>query len=210
MGGRRMVYLHTFQGFILRKILLSIICAFFVTHSANAAIYQWYDHDYNGSLWLSDSPAIPYENLSGQLLWWADLADASMRGANLSNTNLSFSTFARASLSQVTFSNSWLYGVNFIDADLTYADFTGSNLEYANFQNANLFHVNLSDANLSDLRNWDSAFWLAARYNSNTIFPEGMDPNDYAMFELEVPAPAAGFLCLAGVLLRTKRRSVLD
>jgi hypothetical protein len=193
------------KGFILRKIL-SIVCTLFVAHSANATIYQWYDHDADGSLWLSDSNPVPHVDLSGQLLWWAELSDATLRGANLSNTNLVFSTFGRASLSQVNFSNSWLYGVNFLEADLTYADFTGSNLEYANVQHANLFHVNLSDANLSNLRNWEDAFWLAARYNANTIFPEGMDPDAFAMFELEVPAPAVGFVFLMGTILKPRRR----
>ena len=116
--------------------------------------------------------------LRGSTFVVGNLADASLRRANLTHTNLEFSTLARASLSQATFIQAWLYGVNFIDADLTYADFTGSNLEYANVFGANMFHVNLSDANLSNLRNWDEAFWLAARYNANTIFPEGMNPDE--------------------------------
>jgi hypothetical protein len=191
---------------MLRKIL-TIICACCACSTSNAEIYQWYDHDYDGSLWLSDSNATPYEDLSGQLLWWAELADASLRGANFSNTNLVFSTFARASLSQANFSNSWLYGVNFLDADLSYADFTGSNLEYANVQHVNLFHANLSDANLSNLRNWEDAFWLAARYNANTLFPEGMNPTEFAMIELEIPTPAAGFVFLGLGLLTPRRKN---
>ena len=192
------------KGLILRKIL-RIFCVLGISCSAHAEIYQWYDHDADGSLWLSDSIVAPNANLEGQLLWWADLADASLRRANLTHTNLEFSTLARASLSQATFIQAWLYGVNFIDADLTYADFTGSNLEYANVFGANMFHVNLSDANLSNLRNWDEAFWLAARYNANTIFPEGMNPDEYAMFELEVPAPATALLFFA-IAIKTRRR----
>ena len=192
------------KGSILRKILGTIF-ALGVSCSANADIYQWYDHDADGSLWLSDSYVTPGVDLEGQLLWWANLADASLRRANLSHTNLVFSTFARASLSQTTFNQAWLYGVNFINADLTYANLSGTNLEYANVQGANLFRANISDANLSNLRNWEDAMWLAAQYNANTIFPEGMNPEELAMFELEIPAPAVGYLFL-GLLLQPTRR----
>ncbi len=176
-----------------------------MTYSATADIYQWFDWDGDGSMWLSDSTIEPYADVSDQLLWWADLADASLRHAYFMNTNLDYSTLARASLSQANFTGASLYGVNFVEADLTNANFTSAILSFANVSDANLFHVNVSNADLSNLRNWEDAMWLAAQYNANTIFPDGMNPEEFAMFELEVPTPAVGFVFL-GVLFRSKRR----
>jgi len=184
---------------------ISVVFSFLISFSVHADIYQWYDWDGDGSKWLSDSTVEPNADLSGQLLWWANLSDATLVHANFQNTNLDFSTLARASLSQANFTGASLHGVNFTDADLTNADLTTTDLRFANVKDANLFHANMSNANLSNLRNWEDAMWLAALYNANTIFPEGMHPEELAMIELQVPAPAVGFVFLY-VFIKPRRR----
>jgi len=182
-----------------------VIC--FTTPLCVAEIWQWTDGDGDGSLWLSDSIAQPSTDLSGQILWWADLPYANLHHANLTNTDFSF-----ANLYGVNFKIANLSFANLTNADLeesilAYASFFGANLDSANIAEANMFYADFSNADLSNLENWESAFWLAARYNANTIFPDGMNPNDYAMIELEVPAPSSTLLLTVLVLAVRRNRS---
>ena len=175
-----------------------------------ADIWQWTDGDNNGSLWLSSSLVEPNADLSNQVLWWADLPFTNLHHANLVNTDLSYANLFGANLKIANLSNANLFDANLENSILAYASFFGATLESANIGDANMFYADFSNANLSGLENWESAFWLAARYNANTIFPDGMDPNDYAMIELEVPAPAAGiFLTLLMLNLRKRNLSIL-
>ncbi len=172
-----------------------------------ADIWQWTDGDEDGSLWLSDSFVEPYADLSDQLLWWAELPYANLHHANLTYTNLSYANLIGASLkvSEGSFAN--LSNANLDSSILAYAEFVGANFEGANVDNANMFYANFSNANLEHIVNWNTAFWLAARYNANTIFPEGMDPNDYAMIELEIPAPGAISIFFLSLFQLKHRRS---
>lgn len=185
----------------------SIFISLILTCPVHATIYQWFDWDNDGSLWLSDAEVEPYTDLSGQLLWWADLADASLRHSYFIDSNLEYSTLARARLSQADFTNANLRGVNFSDADLTYVNLQGASLEFANVKGANLFHADLSDTNLTNLRNWENAMWLASTYNDNTIFPEGMNPEDLAMFYVELPAPATALVFLSLGIFSPRRKN---
>ena len=178
------------RGFSLRFIAGLIFAA--SASSANADIYQWYDGDGDGSLWLSASSAEPYSNINRQVLWWAELQNANLAYANLSAANLSHAN---------------LYEANLENADLAFTILVGANLQSTNFLNANLFYANVADANLTDMDNWDSAFWLAARYNENTIFPSGMNPEQFGMIELGVPAPSALTLLGLSFFYSRRRRS---
>jgi hypothetical protein len=161
-----------------------------ISSTASADIYQWYDGDGDGSLWLSSSIAEPFSNLSNELLWWADLQNVNLQYANISNANL-----AHANLSNT----------NLEYADLAFTSFIGADLHGTNMQSANVFYADFSGANLSELENWNEAFWLASKYTQTTIFPYGMDPNDFGMIEIEVPAP--GIIPLLGIsILILKRR----
>ena len=164
------------------------------TSMSVADIWQWTDGDNNGSLWLSNSLVEPYADLSDPVPSSAESPLANLHRAKLVNTNLSYANLFGANFKIADLSYANLFAANLENSVLAYASFFGATLESANIGDANMFYADFSDANLSYLENWESAFWLAARYNANTIFPEGMDPNDYAMIELEVPAPATGIL----------------
>ena len=176
---------------------ISFVCVVCITTPICVAdIWQWTDGDNDGSLWLSNSYAEPYADLSNQTLWWADLPYANLHYANLENTDFSYANLSYANLVEAELENSIL----------AYASFFGANLESANIADANMFYADFSDANLYGLENWETAFWLAARYNANTIFPEGMNPEDYAMIELEVPAPSVfSLLLFSGAIPRRRR-----
>ena len=176
------------------------------TTSSSADIYQWYDGDGDGSLWLSDSLSEPYADLSTQTLWWANLPLANLHHAALMFTNFSFADLGGANLSLADLSYANLSEANLENTDFAYTSFFGANLDSSNIQDANMFHADFSDADLSNLENWESAFWLAARYNDNTIFPVGMDPNNFAMIEVEVPAPGT-FLLIGAACFRSRRRT---
>jgi uncharacterized protein YjbI with pentapeptide repeats len=172
--------LNYFIGFIL-----------LITASrAGASIYQWFDGDNNGSLWLSNSVVEPYSDLSSEILWWANLETANLNHSNFAFSDLSFAHLYEANLSASDLSYSNLFNANLGSADLAFADFSGADLQFSNIGNANMFYADFSNANLSNVQNWDSSFWLAAKYDANTIFPEGMNPVDYGMSYLEVPSPA--------------------
>ena len=173
------------------KILGYFLASLFSVGPASADVYQWYDGDGDSSTWLSNTVVEPYANLSQQTLWWADLPFANLHHANLILANLSYAN---------------LFSANLSAANASYADLHDANLGSSNIGNANLFYADLSDANLLQMENWESAFWLSARYNENTIFPDGMDPHEYGMIELAIPSPATGVLFTCICLTRRRRR----
>ena len=181
-----------------------VVCA--TTAVCVADIWQWTDGDGDGSLWLSNSYAEPYANLSNQTLWWADLPYANLHHANLEDTDFSYANLSNTNLKIANLSYANLFEAELENSIMAYASFFGANLESANIVGANMFYADFSNANLYGLENWETAFWIAARYNANTIFPEGMNPDDYAMIELEVPTPSVfSLLLLASVVTRRKR-----
>ena len=170
------------------RLIVSTICLF-IASIACGDIYQWYDGDGDGSLWLSSSQAEPYSDLSSQVLWWADLQNENLVHANLSASNLSYAN---------------LFNSNLENSDLAYTNFMGANLRSTNMNNANMFFADFSDSNLFEIENWENAFWLASKYTQNTIFPTGMDPDEFGMVEVEVPAP--GILSVIGIGFALHRR----
>jgi len=177
---------------------------FICASTANAEIYQWYDGDGDGSLWLSNAVVEPYANVREQVLWWAELPFANLHHANLVFANLSYANLWDANLSAADLSYSNLYAANLGSADLAFANFYGANLRSSNIDDANMFYADFSNADLSDMQKWETAFWMAAKYNNNTIFPEGMNPNTFGMIFIEVPTP--GIACMFGVAFVLQRR----
>ncbi len=94
---------------------------------------------------------------------------------NLSNANLIMANLSGANLSGANLTGANLAGANLTNADLTYAnlynaDLTGANLSGANLSDANLTGAKLTYANLT-----------GARYNNDTKFPNGFNPDDHGM-----------------------------
>ena len=90
----------------------------------------------------------------------ADLGDADLHDANLSDAYLHGANLSEANLR---------------GADLSWADLREANLAGADLSEAHLYGVDLRGASLreADLR---SANLSGARYDANTQWPEGFDP----------------------------------
>lgn len=184
-------------------MFLLSVCA---TSSALAEISQWVDGDNDGSLWLSDTVVEPFADLSFQTLWWADLPSANLHHANFMYTNLSFANLVGANIKVSDLSYVNLFGANLEGSFIGFSTLHGADLRSTDIGKANLFYVDITDADMTGMQNWESAQWMAARYNDNTIFPEGMYPENYAMFYMEVPSPAVfSLLLFASAVTRRKR-----
>jgi Pentapeptide repeats (8 copies) len=90
------------------------------------------------------------EDLRGALLSGADLFDANLAGTDLRGADLSDALLS--------------------EADLRAADLSGANLVGADLSEANLCGADLKDADLT------GADLTGARYDSLTVWPEGLDP----------------------------------
>ena len=121
-------------------------------------------------------------DLAGATLTGADLSEADLLGANLAQTNLWGSCLTRANLREANLS-----GANLQEVDLTRAWLLGTDLSETNLRKANLAGAileNVSRANLSkvinpveaNIRERHSINLQGAKYDQDTIWPEGFDP----------------------------------
>ena len=104
-------------------------------------------------------------NLKGADLEWANFEGADLQGANLE----------RARLEGAELNKAKLQGANLEGADLRGVDFQGVNLEGVNLEGAGLEWANLQGANLQGA-NIEGASFFEAKYDSQTKFPEGFNP----------------------------------
>ena len=203
---------------------------------AAASIFQYFDGDGDGSLFLTELDAEPSAYLAGQTLYWADLVGVDLSNAYLSGTNLFAADLTEANLAgsymmsanltqaimpgaNLTFS--YLYGAQVTEANLSsvdlsyaylaFADISGANLTDADLSFANLINADFSGAQLSgaDLSQVCLGFntnFEGATYSVDTTFAYGMDPDVLGM--IYVPAP--GTLAILGLInmigFRLRRR----
>ena len=141
----------------MRPSTLVSSVALAVASVSHAHIYQWFDCDGNGSLFLTELDAEPYVNLSGLYLACADLADANLVGADLIGANLIGADLSGAVLELTNLNSADLSGAGLVDANLIGANLYGANLpgailSGANLYSASLWNADLSGANLSGAR----------------------------------------------------------
>ena len=208
----------------LGLIAFAVATAF--THSAVADIYQWYDGDGDGSLWLSSANAEPNADLYSDTLWWADLAGtdlsysvlaysnfqyADASGAVFLGASAGYSDWSFANLSNVQFG--WVSGSSFLEVS-----FYGANLQFANFGigGNNFEHADMRNADLRGANMWYMEEWYinyeGAMYDESTVIPEqwlgrGWTPESQGMVYLPIPAPATLALLSLAALTTRRRRS---
>ena len=107
---------------LIGSILIAVIAS-----STYADIYQWHDGDGDGSLWLSNTTAESYTDLSSQLLWWADLESAILHHSNLSYANLSYAKLKGANIAASKLSYANLFDSNLENTSLAFSTFKGAN-----------------------------------------------------------------------------------
>jgi uncharacterized protein YjbI with pentapeptide repeats len=212
--------------------ILPCLTTFFLALSTSLAlgdIYQHFDGDNDGSLFLSNIIVEPGADLSGMTLYWADLSGADLTaalltGTNLFGANLSNATLTSAYMHQVNFeianlqsadlSYAYMLEAGLSGADLSYAqldfaylvfaDLSDAILSYADLSYANLIGADLTGADLGQVEQFAFACFHTATYDADTTFAEGMDPDALGM--IFVPAPGALFLLGIGVLAGPRRR----
>ena len=187
--------------------LIACAVATAITSSSFGDIYQWFDGDGDGSLWLSDSTVEPYADFSERNLLWADLDWANLHHSNFEETNLMFAHLTGSNFAHSILTSSNLFNAVLSEANLSFANLSYADLSFANVYGANLFSANITDANLTGIGNWDQAFWMGATYNQNTIFPFGMDPEADCFGMIFVPAPSALALLSIAAFTTRRRRS---
>jgi len=186
------------------RLIPVLLCTLTVTIVAFADIYQWNDGDGDGSIWLSHSNVEPYADLSGQVLWWADLNGAFLHHANLQEANLMYAQLVGANFGSSNLYLVNLYGADLSSANLSFANLSGADMTNTSIGGANLLLADLTNADLSGMTEWDDAFWLAATYTDQTVFPTGMDPDSFGM--IEIPAPSAIVLVVLSFFAAHQRR----
>lgn len=134
-------------------------------------------------------------NFTGAKTHRIDLENANLKGVILRETNLPEMRFSSTDLEGASFQGCNLENSVFRDVNLKMANFTNANLyfvemeninlEGANFTNAKLILTNLKNSNLKGAILTGSGIETAelegATYNSETIFPEGFDPETAGM-----------------------------
>jgi uncharacterized protein YjbI with pentapeptide repeats len=70
-----------------------------------------------------------------------------------------------------------LEAANLMEANLQSAYLVSSDLNHANLEGANLEKANLQNANLAKITFNENTKWTNAKYNIETIWPEGFDPD---------------------------------
>jgi len=190
------------------EFITTAILSLAIVAPSFADIYQYEDCDGNGTLLLTELNAEPGVSLSGMYLGCADLFSADLDNANLTDADLRNADLSEANLNFALFINANLPEADLTDADLRNADLSEANLNFANFINANLSNANLAGAkltfakfqtanlqgtNLGGALDWATVTWTNATWSQSTIFPTGMNPNNYAM--IYVPL-ASGSCCV--------------
>jgi len=160
------------------EFITTAILSLAIVAPSFADIYQYEDCDGNGTLLLTELNAEPGVSLSGMYLGCADLFSADLDNANLTDADLRNADLSEANLNFA----------NFINANLSNANLAGAKLTFAKFQTANLQGTNLGGA-----LDWATVTWTNATWSQSTIFPTGMNPNNYAM--IYVPL-ASGSCCV--------------
>ena len=143
-------------------------------------------------------------NLSSADLTDADLTYANLRKVNLSSADLTDADLSSAELGGADLSVADLRGADLRDANLRGTDLIGADLRGANLTSANLIGTYLIDTNLkgvdlrgadlssADLRGADlsDVVFKGALYCNDpefkTIFPEGFDPKEHGMIEVDM------------------------
>lgn len=120
------------------------------------------------------SNAILSAYLNGADLGEANLCGAYLNYANLINTNLSGANLSNAKLCMANLVHANLVGANFYKADLSGARLIGAFMRGTDLSSAKLEGANLSEALLGN-----------AKYDQNTIWPEGFDPDAAGAIKIE-------------------------
>ena len=153
-------------------------------------------------------------NLQKAILQWSNLQEADLQGvqlqeANLQEADLQYTLLKKSNLQGAQLQDAKLQGVNLQKAQLQYTKLQGANLQKAQLQKAELQEADLTgpylqkphlkgadlqgaqlqeaDLQSTNLERADvkGADFQGAKYNSQTKFPSGFDPEEHAMINMD-------------------------
>jgi len=116
---------------------------------------------------LNEGRSKAYIDLSGAVLWHADLQDEWLENAKLQGTQLNYAYLERAHLFRAKLWNANLVGAHLSAADLRCADLFGANLKGADLRGVHLEGANLWKATI------DRSQIAVAYTNEHTVLPDG-------------------------------------
>ena len=123
-------------------------------------------------------------DLSYASLVKANLASTHFEKAILTNANLTGADFTCANLEGADLKNAILYCTNLNSADFENANLTNADLEKSDLTDAYLVGANLTNANLKDAILSKAAYCINCQ--NKTIFPDGFDPKEHDMLEVDI------------------------
>ena len=207
------------RDFVLKLLQLNLIVCLIPTYIGTISfgdIYQWYDGDGDNSLWLCDNDAVPNAELNSMYLGYADLLGLNLQNASFYGSILSHANFTdchlQNSILQYTVSESSIFtNVNLSGSNLSYSNFTAANFQNASLYGSDVSYSNFSGADFQGARligilDWTATTWAGATYNDDTIFSQGMNPDEMGMLYVPVPTVATlALFSIAGCTIRRRR-----
>lgn len=118
-------------------------------------------------------------DLSGAEMQWSNLKRADLKRANLTKTNLSRAEMSQANLFNAKLNEASLDEASLEDAYLKEAELSEAFLNMANLNGAHLMGANLNLVDLSE------TYLRGSQYNTDTIWPEGFDPDAAGAIRIE-------------------------
>ena len=122
-------------------------------------------------------------DLRGTDLYRAYLGGADLTGADLRGTNLSQAYLGGADLTGVLLRKANLYLANLTEAGLTGAYLGGANRTRAYYRGVEIIRAEIIGAEII------GANITEAKYDDETIFPEGFDPVEFGMRKVSEDEP---------------------
>jgi len=110
--------------------------------------------------------------------------EANLRSAYIRNASMKVSRLLCAKMEFVDARNVNLESSNMWCAELKSASLRGANLKSADLRNAQLESADLRNANLEHVK-VSGAIFIDAKYNCDTIFPEGFVPGEHGMILID-------------------------
>ena len=127
-----------------------------------------------------------FAHLEKANLEYVHLERGNLFGAHLQRANLNYARLEEANFFGVHLEGGSLFGAHLQRVNLVFAHLEKANLECAHLEGGNLFGAHLQGVDLRDVyfdqkALWDQNLLYRAEYDSFTVFPDWLDPDEHGM-----------------------------
>ncbi|MCI1273818.1 MAG: pentapeptide repeat-containing protein [Clostridiaceae bacterium] len=116
---------------------------------------------------------------------FSELDNKDFIGTTFYRTSINNSDFSGICLKNASFKKATLKNTNFSYTDCKETNFKKANLAMCNFENSNMTNADLRGADLSSIKYNKNTNFNDAKYDQNTIFPKGFEPEEHHMQYIE-------------------------